>query len=74
MAKKEESPLRSEVSPAMIALIVGVVVVLIGGFFIYQNMRRPKFLTGNSGAAVSESLRAKQLHTDEVTGLQTTKD
>ncbi|MDX1931329.1 MAG: hypothetical protein SFU56_01865 [Capsulimonadales bacterium] len=72
--KQEESPLRSEVSPAIIAVVIGVIVLAIGGFLVFKNMSGPKFLTGNAGATKSDTEQRKHLHTDEVTGIQTTKD
>lgn len=74
VTKKVESPLKSEVSPTMIAVLVVVLVVLFGGYFAVQSLRGPKILTGNSGATASKAAEQQHSHVDEFTGKQVNRD
>ena len=74
VSKKPQSPLKVEVTPAVIAILVTVLVVLFGGYFALKSMQGPKILTGNSGATMSHTAEQEHAHTDEFTGKTVNRD
>lgn len=78
--KQEEARLKQEVTPKTLGILLGVIVLIVGGYVFLQFRSKPHFVLGtgssSGGAPTTPALEEamKRRHKDDLTGQTITKD